>query len=386
MRIVTGGESHGPALVAVVEDVPSQIPLSVEQVDRQLARRRMGYGRGPRMGIETDAARILSGVRNGLTLGTPVTLLIRNADHENWLEVMSPGEGLTVEPETRPRPGHADMAGMLKHGTPDARNVLERASARETAARVAGGAVARRFLEELGIEIRSRVVAIGPVADDSETPGRDGYAESEKSVLRCLNPDASRGMVEAVDEAARCGDSLGGVFEVAAFGLPPGIGSYSSAGARLDGRLFAALASIPAIKGVEAGSGFAAAAARGSEVHDEMFPGAGGVSRASNRAGGLEGGMTNGEPVVLRAAMKPIPSLAIPLSTVDLDDMSETVAFKERADVCAVPAAAVVGEAAVAVVLSRAVQEKFGSDALGDIRASMDHYLRRISRHWKRDW
>lgn len=386
MRIVTGGESHGPALVAVVEDVPSQIPLSVEQVDRQLARRRMGYGRGPRMGIETDAARILSGVRNGLTLGTPVTLLIRNADHENWLEVMSPGEGLTVEPETRPRPGHADMAGMLKHGTPDARNVLERASARETAARVAGGAVARRFLEELGIEIRSRVVAIGPVADDSGTPGRDGYAESEKSVLRCLNPDASRGMVEAVDEAARCGDSLGGVFEVAAFGLPPGIGSYSSAGARLDGRLFAALASIPAIKGVEAGSGFAAAAARGSEVHDEMFPGDGGVSRASNRAGGLEGGMTNGEPVVLRAAMKPIPSLAIPLSTVDLDDMSEAVAFKERADVCAVPAAAVVGEAAVAVVLSRAVQEKFGSDALGDIRASMDHYLRRISRHWKRDW
>lgn len=384
MRMMTGGESHGPAVVAIVDAVPSGLPITAADIDLQLSRRRMGHGRGGRMRIESDAVDILSGVRNGFTMGSPVTLLIQNRDHDSWRDVMSPEPGARAVPETRPRPGHADMAGMLKHGIMDARNVLERASARETAARVAGCSLARRLLQDLGIDVYSRVIAIGGANDGTEAMGPEVFKGADASEVRCADSSASASMMRAIDVAAEAGDSLGGIFEVAVFGAPPGLGSYAQAEHRLDGRLFAALASIPAIKGVEAGAGFSAAAASGSGLHDEMFAGGSGIRRMTNRAGGLEAGMTNGEAVLLRAAMKPIPSLAKPLATVDLADMAEAQAFKERSDVCAVPAAAVVGEAVVAMVLANAVLEKFGCDSMEDIRAAFDRYLERISPYWKR--
>lgn len=387
LRITTAGESHGPALVAIVEGVPAGLALSRADIDRDLARRQTGYGRGGRMKIEADSVAILSGVRRGWTIGSPISLLLENRDHENWRDAMAvdAGDGAEYEAETCPRPGHGDLAGMLKLGTRDARDVLERASARETAARVAAGAVARRLLEELGVNVRSRVTAIGGVEwRTGNTATVEAFSGADDDPVRCTDGEASALMVAAIDEAAGDGDTLGGVFEVAAFGLVPGLGSYSRFDRRLDARLCGALASIPGVKGVEVGAGFALGSARGSEAHDEIFYGPEkGLYRETNRAGGLEAGMTNGEPVLLGAAMKPIPTLAKPLATVDTATLEPAEAFKERADTCAVPAAAVIGEAMVALVLADAALEKFGGDSMEELKRNFDGYLEQISKYWK---
>ncbi len=388
LRVLTSGESHGPALAVTIDGLPAGLAVSAEDIDRDLARRQGGHGRGGRMSIEADRARIISGVRLGRTLGSPITVLIENRDHANWSEVMSVEEveGRQFPRETRPRPGHGDLAGMLKYGTGDARDVLERASARETAARTAAGAVARCLLRVLGITVASRVVRIGGASAPRADQDAASFAPAERDPVRCADAESSRAMMEEIDLAASDGDTLGGVFEVAAFGLVPGLGSAAQADARLDARLCGALASIPGVKGVEVGEGFALAVSRGSESHDEIFFESGpGISRPTNRAGGLEAGMTNGEPLVLRAAMKPIPTLARPLSTVDVETLEPTVAFKERADTCAVPAAAVVGEGVVALVLADAVLEKFGGDSMADVELGMRAYLERIGRLWKRE-
>jgi chorismate synthase len=386
LRTLTAGESHGHSLVAIVDDVPAGVPVRAEQIDRELARRQGGYGRGGRMEIETDSVQILSGVRGGLTMGSPVAFLIENRDHQNWTEVMSVEDpACRSEKETRPRPGHADLAGMLKYGTPDARDILERASARETAARVAVGALARRLLDEIGITVMGRVLRIGSVAAPVTKPSIEAFKAADADPLRCSEPEASRLMVAEVDRAVSDGDSLGGLLEVVAFGMVPGLGSHAQHDRRLDARLCCALASIPAIKAVETGDGFELAAARGSAAHDEIFHDDGrGLFRKTNRAGGIEGGISNGEPVVLRAAMKPIPTLGRPLATVDMADMRAAEAFKERADVCAVPAATVVAEAVVALELASAAEDKFGRDSLAEIRRNMDGYLEQISAFWKR--
>lgn len=373
LRWLTSGESHGRALVGILEGIPAGLELSEGYVDRQLARRQLGYGRGGRMRIERDRARILSGVRFGRTLGSPICILVENRDWENWKEAMSVGPG-EAEPVTVPRPGHADLAGLWKYGHEDVRNVLERASARETAVRVALGAVARRFLEEFGVEIGSFVVSVGGVSwepPEGFFPGE----EVDSSPLRCPDPEAERRMMEEVDEAGKAGDSVGGVFQVVARGVPPGLGSYSQAERRLEARLAAAVMGIPAIKGVEVGLGFRAAGRRGSEVHDGIFLEDGRVVRRTNRAGGIEGGVSNGQPIVLRAAMKPIPTLRKPLPSVDMRDLSPTYAHKERSDVCAVPAAAVVAEAAVALVLADAFLEKFGGDSLDECERNFEGYI-----------
>lgn len=388
LRLLTAGESHGPALVAIIDGLPAGLEVSAALVERDLARRRLGHGRGGRMKIESDTVEILSGVRKGRTLGSPVALLIENRDFENWRDTMAPEApaGGGAPPEGRPRPGHADLSGMLKMGTRDARDVLERASARETAARVAAGALARSMLSALGARVLSRVVSIGGIR--AETAGRadeTSFVSADDDPVRSPDPGASKMMVDEIDRVAADGDTLGGVFEVAAFGLVPGLGSYSQSDRRLDSRLFAALGSIPGIKGVEAGMGFAYSGVRGSGAHDEIFPPerkGGGIHRETNRAGGLEGGMTNGEPLVLRAVMKPIPSLARPLATVDVETLEPAVAFKERADVCAVPAASIVGEAVVAVVLADAVIEKFGGDSRGELERNFRGYLEQISDVW----
>jgi chorismate synthase len=389
LRFLTGGESHGPGLTVIVEGMPAGLPLTAEAIDRDLSRRQRGYGRGGRMTVESDRVQIISGVRFGLTLGSPISMMIENRDHSSWGEVMSvvEVEGKKHVRETRPRPGHADLAGMLKYGINDAREVLERASARETAARTAAGAVAKRLLEELGSKIASRVVRIGTTSAPEQLPvSMESFAVAEGDQVRCSDPETSRRMTEEIDTAAADGDSLGGTFEVVVFGPLPGLGSAVQADRRLDTRLCGALASIPGIKGVEVGEGFKLAAIRGSQAHDEIFFEADrGIFRQTNRAGGLEAGMTNGEPIVLRAAMKPIPTLGRPLATVDVETLEPTVAFKERADTCAVPAAAVVGEAVVAFVLAEAVLEKFGSDSMADIKRGAEAYLERIARLWRRE-
>lgn len=387
MRFLTAGESHGPALVAVVEGLPAGIAVSRADVDRDLDRRQLGYGRGGRMRIESDTAQIISGVRHGVTIGSPVALLIENRDYENWRATMAPGaaEEPGEPPRVCPRPGHGDFAGMLKFATLDARNVLERASARETAARVAAGAVARRLLDELGMTVRSRVVSIGGVLAEATDADKESFDGADDDPLRCADAAASKKMVKEIDSAKADGDTVGGTFEVAAFGVVPGLGSPSQYDRRLDGRLFGALASIPGIKAVEAGGGFQAGAMRGSQAHDEIYFEEGKkIYRGTNRAGGLEAGMTNGEVVLLRATMKPIPTLGRPLSTVDVERLEPAAAFKERADVCAVPAAAVVGEAVVALVLADAVLEKFGGDAVDELKRNFEGYLEQIGRYWTR--
>ena len=362
MRILTGGESHGPAVIAIIDSVPWGLRLTADDIDRDLARRQRGYGRGGRMRIDKDRVRLLSGVRHGLTIGSPVTLLVENLDHAKWEAAMSPEPAAGSEPDTRPRPGHGDLAGMLKYGTGDARDILERASARETAARVAAGAVARRLLQSLGITVTSRVVSVGPVLDPAARAlEQKEYLKADDDDMRCLDPEVSALMVAEVDRAAEAGDTLGGVFEVAAFGVPPGLGSHAQYDRRLDANLCGALVSIPGIKGAEVGDGFALAGIEGSRAHDEIFyDEERRIYRGSNRAGGIEGGMSNGEKIVLRAVMKPIPTLGQPLATVDLKDRTAARAFKERADVCAVPAASVVAEAVTALALASAAQEKFG--------------------------
>ena len=377
LRYLTAGESHGPGLVAILEGLPAGLPVSSKQISDELTRRRHGYGRGPRMKVEADALEILSGVRGGLTLGSPLSVVIRNTEWEKWAHVM-PVEGSPGGRElTRPRPGHADLPGMLKYGFDDARNVLERASARETAARVALAAVAKALLGSVGITVVSHVVRIGSatVPDSAPVPGPDDLEAVDASPVRCLDPAASDAMVEEIDRASAEGDSLGGVIEVLAYDLPPGIGSHVHWDRKLDGRLAGALMAIPAIKGVELGDGFAAAARPGSRAHDEIEPD---LSRATTRAGGTEGGMTIGGTLRIRVAMKPLSTLKKRLRSVDLASGEPADAFQERTDVCAVPAAGVVCEGVAALVLADAVLEMFGGDTLDDLKDSVARYLERV--------
>jgi len=389
-RFTTAGESHGPALTTLVEGLPAGVPVRVDDVDRELRRRQGGYGRGGRMRIESDRAEILSGVRHGETLGSPVTLLVRNRDWANWTEAMSPepvetaGDDAAMRRVFFPRPGHADLAGALKYDRTDARDILERASARETAARVAAGALAKMLLGELGITVGSHVVALGGIVADlpGELPEALNEA-SDPSPVRCLDPAAEGRMIDAIDAAKAAGDTLGGVVEVVARGVPVGLGAHVSWDRKLDGRLAGALMSIQAIKGVEIGMGFGTAMVPGSRVHDPIVldggvPLGGGFGRGTNHAGGLEGGITTGQPIVVRAAMKPISTLMQPLSTVDLRTGETAEAVRERSDVCAVPAAGVVAEAMVATVLAGAVLEKFGGDSLREVRRNLGGYLERV--------
>lgn len=385
-RFLTAGESHGEALTAVVEGAPAGLPLTAADIDADLARRQRGYGRGGRMKIEQDRVRILSGVRWGLTLGSPITLQIGNRDWENWKATMAvaPLEpGTAPKQVTRPRPGHADLAGAMKYGHHDIRNVLERSSARETTARVAVAGVARRLLGEFGITILSHVTELGGVriAAGLDLPWEEVRRRAETSEVRCADPEAEARMIAAIDAAQGRGDTLGGVFEVVALGCPVGLGSYVHWDRRLDGRLAQALCAIQAIKGCEIGLGFETARRPGSAVHDEIvFDAESGFRRTSNNAGGLEGGVTNGQPVVVRAAMKPLSTLRTPLRSVDVATKEAVEAVVERSDVCAVPAAGVVGEAMVAIVLADAFLEKFGGDSLEEIRRNYDAYLESLKR------
>ena len=385
LRFTTAGESHGPALVSILEGMVAGLPVVAADIDRDLARRQQGYGRGRRMKIESDHAEILSGVRAGVTLGSPIALLIQNRDWKNWQEIMDPavreGDPARKRSVTRPRPGHADLAGMLKYDRDDARDILERASARETTARVAAGAICRRFLGELGITLGSHVVHLGGV--DARRPASmpaDLNEAADPSPLRTLDPEAERLMIERIDAAKAEGNTLGGIAEVICDGLPVGLGSHVSWDRKLDGRLAAALMSIPAIKAVEIGLGVEGSRLRGSEVHDEIDADAtraraGGVRRRSNRAGGLEGGITNGEQLVLRAAMKPISTLMRPLSTIDMQSGEPASAQAERSDVTAVPAMGVIAEAMTAFIVAEAMLEKFGGDSLAETRRNFDGYL-----------
>jgi chorismate synthase len=381
LRFLTAGESHGKALVMILEGLPAGLAIDFEAVTTELRRRQGGYGRGRRMAIESDRAEPLGGVRHGLTTGAPVSLMIPNKDWENWQRTMH------VEPEepagatgpdrptvTRPRPGHADLAGAVKYGHDDIRNVLERASARETASRVAIGAIARQLLARVGTEIVSHVFSIGSVslADPLVVTFEDARAIRADAPLHCVDPDVEREMIAAIERAREAGDTMGGSFEVIAHGVPPGLGSYAQWDRKLDGRLAQALMSIPAIKGVGIGRGPAAASLPGSRLHDEILPPNGerpvvGVRRPTNNAGGLEGGVTNGEDLRVSGFMKPIATLMKPLRSVDLTTMAESPAAIERSDVCAVPAAAVVGEAMVALVLADAALEKFGGDSVQEL-------------------
>jgi chorismate synthase len=386
LRWVTSGESHGPRLTAIVEGVPAGLALLAEDVDTDLARRQRGYGRGGRMKIETDRVEFIGGVRGGETLGSPIAMSIANRDYANWLDRMSPAP-LPATPEalTRPRPGHADLAGGLKHDRHDLRDVLERASARETASRTAVGAVCRKLLGAIGIDVFAHVVAVGAAsaADSSGMTPSDLRAKSRASELACADADSEVLMKDAIREAAHAGDTLGGVFEVIATGAPPGLGSHVQWDRKLDGRLAQALMSIQAIKGVEIGFGFGAARVRGSAVHDaiEYDPVARRFTRPTNRAGGLEGGITNGEPVVCRVAMKPIATLKKALGSVDVKTKEAYQAAFERSDVCAVAAASVVGEAMVCIVLADAVLEKFGGDSIRETVRNVNGYRHQLAEY-----
>jgi len=385
LRWLTAGESHGPALVALLEGVPAGVRVTSAEIVHELARRRLGYGRGARMSFEQDQVEIIGGLRHGVTLGSPVAVRVGNSEWPKWETVMAADpvdpEVLAAQarnaPLTRPRPGHADLAGMQKYGFTDARPILERASARETAARVAVGTVAKALLQQaLGIDIVSHVVELGTVAVKPGLLPRPEDAERiDADPLRCLDPEASARMVEEVDAAKREADTLGGIVEVLAYGVPPGLGSHVQWDRKLDARLAAALMSIQAIKGVEIGEAFTQARSRGSQAHDEIVPGADGVRRLTDRAGGLEGGITTGEPLRVRAAMKPISSLNRALSTVDVVTGEPATAINQRSDVCAVPAAAVVAEAMVALVLAQAATEKFGGDSVAEVRRNVAGYL-----------
>ena len=391
IRFVTAGESHGPALVSILEGVPAGLPLLAADVNADLARRQQGYGRGRRMQIERDDVEFLSGVRAGETLGSPVAMLIRNRDWKNWQEIMDPAprdadaDGARKRAVHRPRPGHADLSGLLKYDRDDARDILERASARETTARVAAGAIARRLLTACGVRIGSHLVHLGGI--DAQRPSEmpaDINAAADASPLRTLDAEAEQRMIACIDAAKKEGNTLGGICEVVVDGLPVGLGSHVSWDRRLDGRLGQAMLSIPAVKGVEVGMGFEAARRTGAEVHDEitMAPGrtrSGNVRRVTNRAGGLEGGMTTGEPLVLRVAMKPISTLMRPLGTIDTTTGEAAQAVAERSDVTAVPAMGVIAEAMAALVLADAMVEKFGADSMTELHRNLDAYLAHVA-------
>ena len=389
LRFTTAGESHGPGLVSILEGMVAGLPLVAEDVNRELARRQQGYGRGRRMQIERDEIEFLSGVRAGQTMGSPIAMLIRNRDWKNWQDVMDPAprEG-DPDPRrravTRVRPGHADLTGLLKYDREDARDVLERASARETTARVAAAAICRKFLGEFGVRIGSHVSHLGGIeAQRPDNMPDDINAAADESQVRMLDAEAEARVIARIDEAKAAGNTLGGICEVVADGLPAGLGSHVSWDRKLDGRLGAALMSIPAVKGVEIGMGFETSRRMGSEVHDEIVPApgnpkTGNVRRTTNRAGGTEGGMTTGEPLVVRVAMKPISTLMRPLGTVDVKTGEEAKATAERSDVTAVPAMGVIVEAMVAFVLAQAWLEKFGGDSLDETRRNVDGYLSRI--------
>jgi chorismate synthase len=381
-RFTTAGESHGPGLTAIVEGMPAGLQLDREALDRDMARRQLGHGRGGRMRIETDTVEVRSGVRHGRTLGSPIALLVANRDYKNWEDRMNPWPVEDFEPEEvhLPRPGHADLVGAQKYGHSDIRNVLERASARETAARVAAGSVARGFLTALGVEVHSHVTRIASVVaeeHDELTPA--DFAGVDDDPVRTLDPAASKEMVAEINRLRKANESLGGTFEVIAFGLVPGLGSHVSWEDKLDGRLAQAVASIQSIKGVSIGEAWDVATRPGSEAHDEIFwSEAQGYFRETNRAGGLEGGMTNGRPLSVRAAIKPISTLTKPLRSVDTETHAPAQALRERTDSTVVPAAAVVGEAMVCLTLARAYREKFGGDHIDDVRAAIDAYKARI--------
>jgi len=385
LRLITAGESHGPGLTCIVEGLPAGLPVTPDDLNRDMARRQLGHGRGGRMKIERDRAEVTAGVRHGRTLGGPVALDVANRDYANWEERMSPWPVQSEVAEVHlPRPGHADLVGVQKYRFTDVRNVLERASARETAARVAGGGLLRAFLGALGVHVVSHVTQIGAVSAASrpEPLSLEDFAAVDGSPVRCLDPEATREMVEHINVQRRANESLGGVFEVRAFGLVPGLGSHVSWEERLDGRLAGALCSIQAIKGVGLGEGFALAGKPGSEAHDEIFhTPEQGFHRHTNHAGGLEGGMTTGDPLVVSAAMKPLPTLTKPLRSVDIATLAPAEALRERTDSCTVPAAGVVGEAMVALVLADAYRVKFGGDHIEDVRQAVDAYRRRIG--WK---
>ena len=385
LRFTTAGESHGPGLTAVVEGLPAGLELAPEDIDRDLARRQLGHGRGGRMKIETDRAEVTSGIRHGVTLGSPISLRIVNRDYANWEERMNPWPvDADVAEVHLPRPGHADLAGVQKYGFSDVRNVLERASARETAARVACGALAKAFLRPFGISVFSHVLQIGSVvAPAPDDLGPEDFAAVDESPVRCLDADASDAMVEEINRMRKANESLGGVFEVRAFGVAPGLGSHIAWDERMDARLAQAIMSIQAMKGVSVGDAFDIAGRPGSQAHDEIFwTDERGYYRETNRAGGVEGGMTTGDPVIVRGAMKPLPTLTKPLRSVDIATKEPAQALRERTDSCTVPAAGVVGEAMVAFVLAKAAREKFGGDHIDDALAAAAAYRERIG--WKR--
>jgi chorismate synthase len=383
LRLLTAGESHGKALVAVLEGLPAGVPVAPKEVAGELARRRHGHGRSGRQKLEGDRFEILSGVRHGRTLGSPIAITIENAEWEEKYRDLMAVEG-EIDPGdklTRPRPGHADLAGVMKYGFDDVRNVLERASARETAARVAAGCPCKAFLAELGMRVLSHVVRIGTIAvpDGARSPGPEDLEEVDASPVRCFDEKASAAMVEEIDRVRMARDTLGGVFEVIAYGCPPGLGSHVQSDRKLDARVALALMSIQSVKGVEVGDGFATAGRVGSEAHDEIVVGEAGLSRTSTRAGGIEGGMSTGQPIRVRAAMKPFSTVPQPLSTVDLATGRPDVAIRQRTDVCAVPAGGVVGEAAMAFVVAQAVLEKFGGDSLPETRRNLEGYVAALS-------
>jgi chorismate synthase len=381
-RFTTAGESHGPGLVTIVEGLPAGLELDREALDRDMARRQLGHGRGGRMKIETDTVEVRSGVRHGRTLGSPIALLVANRDYANWEERMNPWpvEGFSPDEVHLPRPGHADLVGAQKYGHADIRNVLERASARETAARVAAGTIARGFLSALGVEIHSHVLQIASVrAQERDNLRPEDFAGVDEDPVRCLDPEASKAMVAEINRLRKANESLGGSFEVLSFGLVPGIGSHISWEDRLDGRLAGAVASIQSVKGVAIGEAWDVAGRPGSEAHDEIFwSEQDGYFRETNHAGGLEGGMTNGQPLSVRAAIKPISTLTKPLRSVDTETKQPAQALRERTDSTVVPAAAIVAEAMVALTLARAYREKFGGDHIDDVLAALDAYKQRI--------
>ena len=382
LRLTTAGESHGPGLTCIVEGLPAGLEVRPQDLNEDMARRQLGHGRGGRMKIERDTAEVTGGIRHGRTLGGPIALQVANRDYANWEERMSPWPVADAIAEVHlPRPGHADLVGTQKYKQSDVRNILERASARETAARVAGGALCKAFLRALGVSVHSHVLQIASVhAPDREQPlSAEDFAQVDSSPVRCLDAEASTRMVREIDELRKANESLGGVFEVQAFGLVPGLGSHVSWEERLDGRLAMAICSIQAIKGVSIGDGFRIAGLPGSAAHDEIFfSEEHGYQRQTNRAGGLEGGMTTGCPLIVRGAMKPLPTLTKPLRSVDIDTHEPAQALRERTDSCTVPAAGVVGEAMVALVLADAYRAKFGGDHIDDVLGAVGAYEERI--------